>query len=104
MYLYVTPRRIVRERWSARTSLLIAANKGAIQRITRLASKIRKGTEWHEPGGDGLTEVAAAGEHFVQLSARGKLQNDVDPVLVPEIAVHSEDILLPVECLANVGV
>jgi hypothetical protein len=42
--------------------------------------------------------VAAAGEHFVQLSAGGKLQNDVDPVLVPEITVHSEDVLLPVRC------
>jgi hypothetical protein len=41
-----------------------------------------------------LREISILSEHFVQLAAGSKLQNDVNSLLVVEIAIHAENILV----------
>lgn len=47
------------------------------------------------PGSERFTEVTSVGQLLVQLSSRGKFQNNVDSILVPKVTIHAKDVLLP---------
>ncbi len=43
-----------------------------------------------------LTEVSSTRQLLIELSPGGELEDDIDALLVPEVAVHAQDILLPI--------